>query len=64
MLYTEDFSMCPYVGFSQIGSQLLFRHLIFNYACYQALVNDLLSQRSSCIGGLQVEKCVILFVQA
>ena len=24
MLYTEDFSMCHYVGFSQIGSHLLF----------------------------------------
>ena len=35
------------------------RHLIFNYACCQGVVNNnMLTQRSSCIGRLQVEKRV------
>ena len=36
-----------------------------NYACYQAFINNnLFTQRNSCIGRLQVEKCASIFLQA
>ena len=39
MLYTKDFSMCHYVGFSQIGSQLysLLKGNLSKYGMYEIL---------------------------
>ena len=58
MRLTRQFVMASITG-------AMSRGLIFNYACCQALVNNnLLTQRSSNVGRLQVEKCVSLFAQA
>ena len=49
MLYTEDFTMRHYVGFSQIGSQIVSQSFVLivqslNFIDHKATTNDLRQQ--------------------